>query len=568
MKLSKVMMAAIGVTAVFFVVAFVVGGALAPDLLSSWSMHHLGIDLIAANTPLVALRSRRQELETRATELLGQLTDDLPEEDARQIEAEHQGVLADLEDVRSQISEREREERNTGRRSDTVEAVRAERRRIADIRTAVRDFGFEDSDADGFIDAGTDINEVRADLQRRLAERNRDAAPRARGHRVEPGGQDERETRIALMSNAFEHRLDPSVELQEGARQYRGMRLIDMARDCLEQEGVHVRGLSADEVAKLALGMGDSQLARRAGLHSTSDFPIVLSNQINISLRRAYEHAPLTYRRIARRTTASDFRPILRAQIGDNPRLLKVNEDGEYQRGTIGEGKEQYQLDTFGRIIGVTRQVLINDQLDVFTRVPRAWGVAAAALENEIVWSIVTGNAAMADGKNLFSSEHGNLAGTGGAIGVDTVGAARHAMRQQRSVDPGGKRGEKGYRLSINANLIAVPSALETVVLQFLSNETVPASASDANPFRRSLEPLVEPLLDDDSTKAWYLFSTPDQGMIDTIEYAYLDGQEGVYTDTRMGFDVDGVEWKARLDFGAGAIDWRAMYKNPGPGGS
>ena len=40
--------------------------------------------------------------------------------------------------------------------------------------------------------------------------------------------------------------------------------------------------------------------------------------------------------------------------------------------------------------------------------------------------------------------------------------------------------------------------------------------------------------------------------------------QDGVYIETRMGFDVDGVEIKARLDFGAKAIDWRGLFKNAG----
>jgi hypothetical protein len=52
--------------------------------------------------------------------------------------------------------------------------------------------------------------------------------------------------------------------------------------------------------------------------------------------------------------------------------------------------------------------------------------------------------------------------------------------------------------------------------------------------------------------------------MIDTIEYSYLEGQEGVFMDTRMGFDVDGMELKGRLDFAAKALDWRGIYKNAG----
>ena len=68
--------------------------------------------------------------------------------------------------------------------------------------------------------------------------------------------------------------------------------------------------------------------------------------------------------------------------------------------------------------------------------------------------------------------------------------------------------------------------------------------------------------LDAASETAWYLAASPNQ--IDTIEYAYLEGQQGAYIETRNGFDVDGVEIKCRLDFGAKAIDWRGLYKNPG----
>jgi hypothetical protein len=35
-----------------------------------------------------------------------------------------------------------------------------------------------------------------------------------------------------------------------------------------------------------------------------------------------------------------------------------------------------------------------------------------------------------------------------------------------------------------------------------------------------------------------------------------------VYIETRQGFEVDGVEIKARLDFAAAAIDHRGLQKN------
>ena len=82
------------------------------------------------------------------------------------------------------------------------------------------------------------------------------------------------------------------------------------------------------------------------------------------------------------------------------------------------------------------------------------------------------------------------------------------------------------------------------------------------NPFAGKLQVVVEPRLDDSSETAWYLSAAPAR--IDTIEYAYLTGEEGVYIETENGFDVDGVKIKARLDFGAGVIDHRGLFKNAG----
>jgi hypothetical protein len=58
--------------------------------------------------------------------------------------------------------------------------------------------------------------------------------------------------------------------------------------------------------------------------------------------------------------------------------------------------------------------------------------------------------------------------------------------------------------------------------------------------------------------------ANPEAGLIDTFEYAYLEGEPGVFTETREGFEVDGMEIKARLVFGAAWIDYRGAYKNPG----
>ena len=104
---------------------------------------------------------------------------------------------------------------------------------------------------------------------------------------------------------------------------------------------------------------------------------------------------------------------------------------------------------------------------------------------------------------------------------------------------------------------------MELSAEQLIAQNLVPARTTDVVPQSiRSLAVIAEPRLDTVSTNGWYLAASPNQ--IDTIEYAYLEGQQGAYIETRNGFDVDGVEIKCRLDFGAKAIDWRGLYKNPG----
>ena len=79
------------------------------------------------------------------------------------------------------------------------------------------------------------------------------------------------------------------------------------------------------------------------------------------------------------------------------------------------------------------------------------------------------------------------------------------------------------------------------------------------NPFAR-LALIVEPRLTD--AARWYVAA--DAAQIDGLEYAYLAGAPGPQTETRAGFEVDGVEVKVRLDYGAGFVDWRGWYSNAG----
>jgi hypothetical protein len=430
-------------------------------------------------------------------------------------------------------------------------AREGERDRVSTIYDLVGRLNLERGFAEDLVKRGVTVDESRRLILDQVAAKSDET--RTFPHVSIPlGGRDERVTRRDAVANALLHRYSPTLfQLDDSARQYRGMSLLELARESLTNAGVNTRGLSRDEVATRSL-------------HSTSDFPEILSAVTNKTLRQAYETYPRTFMLFCRQVLATDFKAMNRVQLGEAPQLLEVGESGEFKRGTLGESKESYKVKTYGRVVAITRQTLINDDLDAFTRIPAMYGNSIAQLESDVVWGIITANPAMADGNALFHTTHKNLAATGTALAVDAVGAARAAMALQTGFD---KKTVLNIRpktvLNIRPAFLIVPAALELRAEQLVAQNLVPATPATVVPQSiRSLSPISEPRLDAASPIAWYLAASPNQ--IDTIEYAYLEGQQGAYVETRNGFDVDGVEIKCRLDFGAKAIDWRGLYKNPG----
>jgi len=520
-------------------------------------------DLVAtASISLAALRSQHADLVSRAAAKIAELKDDTPPEQARKIEDEHKELLRQIEAIKDDIAKAEADERRLALEVGTApapqvddaavrsavgtavaDALATERQRTAEITSIGRRAGMDAGVIEKAIRDNTSVAEFRQLAFDKLTSDADKVRVSATHTRVEMGGQDADETRRNAAINALLHRADPgSVKLEDAAREFRGLSLSEMAKDFLEARGVKTRGLTKSQVAERAF-------------HSTSDFPYILENVANRSLRAAYEAYPRTFQPFCRQITASDFKAMNRVQMGEAPQLLKVNENGEFKRGTITEGKQSIKIETYGRVVGITRQVIVNDDLGAFTRIPAMFGTSIATLESDIVWALIINNVVMADGTALFHANHKNLA-TGVAFSIDGISKTRLLLSKQVGLD--GKT-----KINVRPRFLLLPSELETAAEQLLatpfmaeqSDKTVPASM-------RSLTPIVEPRLSDASDKAYYLAADPST--VDTLEYAYLEGNEGAYIETRQGFDVDGMEVKCRLDFGAAAIDWKGLAKNPG----
>jgi len=439
------------------------------------------------------------------------------------------------------------------RQSDaSTQAAAQAAQRAADITELCARHGVSHLAA-GMIRAGQSLEQAQSAVLAELA--HRDAA--SGGHRnVAPRIEtvrDEMATRMSGMEVAIASRLDARVQLDDNSRQYRGMSLLEIGRDLLESHGVNTRGMDR-------LTLAQRMLHFRSGAHTTSDFSSLFANVANKRLRGAYEENPGTYALWARRApNAPDFKSISVAQLSGAPSLLQTNEAGEFKYGKMVDGAETYSVVTYGRIVALTRQAIVNDDLRAFDRLTTAFGFAARRLENATVYAELTNNAALADGTALFHADHANLGtGAGSALSATSLATARTAMRKQTGLN--------SEPLNIAPAYLIVPAALEQTAYQLTSANYVPATKAEINEFRAggrsALEPIVEPLLDGTSAAYWYLASNSMQ--VDTVEYCYLDGAEGPVIESEVGFEVDGISYKCRLDFAAKAVDHRGLYRANG----
>ena len=86
---------------------------------------------------------------------------------------------------------------------------------------------------------------------------------------------------------------------------------------------------------------------------------------------------------------------------------------------------------------------------------------------------------------------------------------------------------------------------------------------------QRGMTLIEDPFLEEASANGttavktqWHLAADPMS--IDTVWVGFLGGNDAPTFETDTPFDVDGVRYKVRIDFGVAAMDWRGLYADKG----
>lgn len=332
------------------------------------------------------------------------------------------------------------------------------------------------------------------------------------------------------------------------ANPLRGLSLLEVARASLARAGVST------------LGMGPMEVVAAAFTQSTGDFTILLENVLNKTMLGAYATAPDTWSQFCRIGSVGDFRANPRYRTGSIGNLDSLTELGEFRSKAIPDGdKASITIGTRGNIINLSRIAIVNDDMGAFMGLANDLGRAAKRTIEQAVYDLLASNGGagptMQDGVALFHASHGNLAASGAAPTVVTVEAGRVAMARQKDIS-----GNDFLALTPAIGLCGTENGSTMRILNSAQYDP-----DTANRLQRpnAVNGLLANVVDTPRlTTPWYLFSNPAD--VAALEVAFLNGQDMPVLEQQTGWTVDGTAWKARLDFGVAAIDWRAAYRNPG----
>jgi hypothetical protein len=421
-----------------------------------------------------------------------------------------------------------------------------ERERTAEILRVVRLARLDQALAEELIASGASTEQARrVVLDRLVREQERQGGPRPgpSGVGVETGGGSVEEFRAAATDGLLLRAGIALAKPHAAARDFTSTSIHEIARTCLSRSGIRHTGMSSERLIERAM--------------TTSDFPEILKDGIGKAIRRGYETEPSSHRAWVRTVGVRDFKDQLRPILGSAPDLEQVLEHGEYPEGSLTEDSTSYRIAKYGRIVALTWETLVNDDLGAFLRVQPALGAAARRKEADTVYALFALNAGagptMQDNTALFHSNHANLT-SAGSLDAALLGAGRTLLRKQTAV--GG-----GY-LALTPRFLIVPPDHEDATERLIAAAgrlVVDSAANVVTQWIGGLELVVEPRL---ASGAIYLAAGSEQ--IDTFELGLLgENEDGPTIIEDREFVIDIIRWKVRHVFGAKALDWRGLVKMP-----
>jgi phage major head subunit gpT-like protein len=289
---------------------------------------------------------------------------------------------------------------------------------------------------------------------------------------------------------------------------------------------------------------------------TTASFSYLLGTSMNKRLLKDYQAWPAEWQKFVTIVPIRDFKQQTRVRLGAFGSLPIVAEDTAYQAVTLQDSAATYVPQKRGNLVTVSRETIINDDLQAIKQIPTKLAVAAAYTLAEFVYAFLSTNPTIYDGSALFTNgnPHNNLGSS--ALSTAAMQTGITAMREQTNF--------AGKRLGLRPRYLVVPPELEWVAMVATKSAGAPGgNNNDINPLLGFVSVIVSPQLT--STTQWFMAADPRE--IDTIEIGFVGGviNPSLFVQDQplfgLNFSQDVISYKCRHEYGGAITDFRGIWR-------
>ncbi|MFN9374965.1 MAG: hypothetical protein ACK6D3_24065 [Planctomycetaceae bacterium] len=289
----------------------------------------------------------------------------------------------------------------------------------------------------------------------------------------------------------------------------------------------------------------------------------ILSNVATKELVAGYEEQDNTWREISTIKTVRDFKKVTTYRLLDNMEYEPLGPGGEIKHGTVSQESYERQAKTYAKMLSLTREDIIKDDLGAFDDLRTRLGAGAAMKMRDIFWSTFLDNSA------FFTSGRGNyISGATTNLGLDGVGLGLgiKAFRTMKSAEADGAK-----RIGGEPVILLVPPELEAIAQQLYTSSNLTGGSSptpNANIYVNKYRPVIVPQLSEsgftgNSATAWYLFRATS--VYAAMVVSFLNGQQSpVVESADADFNTLGIQFRGYHDFGVDKAEYVAGVKSKG----
>lgn len=347
----------------------------------------------------------------------------------------------------------------------------------------------------------------------------------------------------------------------------RGVGPHALAVEFLRGRGHHVLGgkLRSEDI-RAALQFSELPL-QAAGGASTISLPGILSNVARKEMLRGYNSVVGAVPRIARRATATDFKPFYMYRLNTEGLLQQIGADGELKSMELKEEEYTSRVYPWGRKLQMTEMMFVNDDAGAFNDLARGFGrLSQITLEKQGITTLLANQA------TFWTTAKGNrlAAGASSALSIDSLKTAEALFLSftDGTADENPIGVMPRYLLTGPNDFVTARTINQSSTINIATGDALTLREAVDNPFRGMFEPVMSPYLKSarvpNATETQWLL-TADPAETAPIVVAYLDGGSTPQIQTWEKIPGKlGIQWDISFRFGFNAHQDKSSVYSPG----